>query len=205
MITEITSAVFQVLVFSLIPFLIYFIKTKSTKGFLAYIGLKPSINKANFLAVLVCLIIALPMLLLTILNPEFKEVMTDPNSITGKIRAMGFGATAIVTIIAIAIFKTALAEEIFFRGFIAKRLISVTSFQTGNIIQAIIFGLIHSLIFLMITSNVFFLIVIFIFPALAAYCMVYLNEKLANGSIIPGWIAHALANVIAYSVVGFMI
>ena len=32
-----------------------------------------------------------------------------------------------------------------------------------------------------------------------------INEKIANGSIIPGWISHGLANIIAYSVIGFLI
>jgi hypothetical protein len=40
---------------------------------------------------------------------------------------------------------------------------------------------------------------------IGAYVSVYLNEKMGDGSIIPGWISHGLANVISYSVVGFLI
>jgi hypothetical protein len=33
----------------------------------------------------------------------------------------------------------------------------------------------------------------------------YLNEKKADGSIIPSWIAHGLANLITYITVAFII
>jgi CAAX protease family protein len=205
MINEIVSIFLQILVFTLIPFLIYVIQTRSAKGFLNYIGLKESVNKANYLAGLVSLLMTLPILSLVLMNPDFKQIMTDPNSLTGRFRQMGFGMTSILTLVLVAVFKTALAEEILFRGFIAKRLISITNYQTGNIIQAVIFGAIHAALFMTITSNFLFLILIFLLPAAGAYFMVYLNEQLSDGSIIPGWIAHGLANLISYSVVGFLI
>jgi len=46
--------------------------------------------------------------------------------------------------------------------------------------------------------------VIFVVPAAGAYVSVYLNEKIAGGSIVPGWISHASANVLSYSIVGFL-
>jgi membrane protease YdiL (CAAX protease family) len=205
MIDEIVSIFLQILVFTLIPFLVYLIQNRSVQGFLNYVGLKKSVNKANYLAGLVSLLMTLPILFLVLMNPDFKEIMTDPNSLTGRFRQMGFGMTSILTLVLVAVFKTALAEEILFRGFIAKRLISVTNYQTGNIIQAVIFGAIHSALFMTITNNILFLTMIFLFPAAGSYLMVYLNEKSADGCIIPGWIAHGLANLISYSVIGFLI
>lgn len=201
---EIISAISQVLVFSLIPFVVYVIKYKSVKGFSNYIGLKKSTTKANLLALLVMLIIAVPILTMTLLNNDFKEIMTHPNSVTGKIRQLGFSIESGLIVLFIAILKTSLAEEILFRGFVAKRLIAITNFKTGNIIQAVIFGVIHTLIFMTISSNGLFLFMIFLFPALGAYYKTYLNEKLANGSIIPGWIAHGSGNILSYSIVGFV-
>lgn len=205
MIDEMVSILLQVLVFTLVPFLVYVIKIRSVKGFLNYIGLKKSVNRANYLAGSVSLLMTLPILFLMLMNPDFKAIMTDPNSLTGRFRQMGLGTISILTLVLVAVFKTALAEEILFRGFIAKRLISVTNYQTGNIIQAVIFGAIHSALFMTITHNIAFLIVIFLFPAIGAYFMVHLNEKSANGSIFPGWIAHSLANLISYSVIGYLI
>ena len=205
MINELLSAILQILVFALIPFLVYLIKTRSVKGFLDYIGLKPSNSRANMLALLVMLVIVVPLLTLIFLSKDFKAIMINPESVTGKIRQMGLGVEAIVTIMIAAILKTSLSEEIFFRGFVAKRLIAVTNFRTGNLIQALIFGIMHTLLFMLITNNVLFLTVIFIFPTAGAYLSVYLNEKMANGSIIPGWIAHASANLVSYFVVAFII
>ncbi len=205
MINEIIGAVLQVGVFTLIPFLVFVIRKKTTKGFFEYIGIKKSTKRANYLAVLACLLFAGPILLLVFVNSEFKEIMFDPNSITGKFRAMGIGMQSVSILLIIALVKTALAEEILFRGFIAKRLISLLGFQKGNLLQAIIFGIIHTALFVFITSNFLFLILIFVLPSLGAYVSGYLNEKVGEGSIMPGWISHALANVLAYSVVGFLI
>jgi len=205
MLYAIISAVLQILVFTLIPFVVYLVKQKSAKGFLTYIGLKKSNKKANLLALLVCLFIALPLLVLSLSDPGLKEIMTNPNSVTGKFRQMGFSTEALAYVIIAAIFKTSFSEEILFRGFIAKRLINITNYKTGNILQAIIFGAIHTALFMTISSNIFYLAIIFIFPTIGAYFQVYLNEKVANGSIIPGWIAHGLGNLISYSVVGFLL
>jgi membrane protease YdiL (CAAX protease family) len=205
MINEILSTILQVLVFSLIPFLVYVLTKRKWKGFFTYIGLIRSNKKANSLAVLACLLFAAPTLLLVIFNTEIREIMTDPHTITGKFRSMGFGIHSVLLILIIAGIKTALSEEIFFRGFIAKRLIGVLGFQKGNISQAVIFGGIHTALFSATTSHVAFLLLVFVIPAIGAYVSVYLNEKIAHGSIIPGWISHGLANVMAYSIVGFII
>jgi len=186
MLNETVGAILQLLIFTLIPFLVYAIRNKTTKGFFDYIGLKKSTKKANYLAMLACLLIVVPMLFLTLVSADFKAIMLDPSSVTGKFREMGFGGNAMFILIVIAVFKTALAEEIFFRGFL-------------------IFGGMHAAIFAVATNNVLFLTVIFLMPSIGAYVSTYLNEKVGNGSIIPGWISHALANVISYGVVGFII
>jgi membrane protease YdiL (CAAX protease family) len=205
MINETIGALLQIIIFTLIPFLVYLIKNKSKNGFLTYIGLKKSTKKANYLATLACLIFVLPMIILILVNSEFKEIMFDPNSITGKFRQMGVGLNSIILLLIMAIFKTSLSEEILFRGFIAKRLISLLGFQKGNILQSILFGIIHTALFAIITSNIFFLLVIFIIPSIGAYVSVYLNEKIGNGSIFPGWISHGLANILTYTIVGFIL
>lgn len=205
MVSEIIETIVQIFIFSLIPFLVFLIKKRTIKGFLDYIGLKKSNSKANGLAVLASLILLAPMLLLTLTSETFQEIMFDPNSITGKLRTMELGANAIIVLLIIAIFKTAFAEEILFRGFIAKRLISVFGFKKGNLFQAIIFGILHTILFAIITTNLIYLSLIFVFPTIAAYIFGYLNEKKADGSIIPSWIAHGLANVITYIVFGFVI
>lgn len=204
MIDEFISAIFQLVLFTCIPFLVYVIKEKKAKGFLNAIGLKASTRKANAYALLVVIVLVAPMLILVLANEEFKAILTHADSVTGKIRQMGIGLEAFITILIAAILKTALSEEIFFRGFLAKRLIALTNFQIGNSIQAIIFGAIHALLFMSITDNMLFLTVIFVFPTLGAYFKTYINEKMANGSILPGWIAHGTANVVSYGFILFL-
>jgi CAAX protease family protein len=204
MISETIGAILQILVFMLIPFLVYIVRNKSVKGFFNYIGLKASTKKANYLAVIACLLFAAPMLILTMTNPDFKEIMFEPSSITGKFRQMGFGIDSLYILIVIAVFKTSFSEELLFRGFIAKRLTNILGYLKGNILQASIFGIIHTALFTFITENVAYLIVIFIVPSIGAYVSVYLNEKIGKGSIFPGWISHGLANILAYSIVGFV-
>lgn len=163
------AAVKQVLFALLIPFVFYIIRKKSVKGFWEDLGFKKSTKKANLSAFLVMVVLLLPMIVLTLVNEEFKELMLDPKSVSGAIRKMGFGMEAIVVILLSALIKTALAEEILFRGFLAKRLIAVTNFQIGNTIHALIFGAIHALIFLLLTNNILFITVIFLFPTIGAY------------------------------------
>jgi len=203
MINELFSALLQVIVFSSVPFVVYVFKKKTAKGFWNYIGLKRSNTRANLLALLLVLFAA-PLFWLTLMDPAFQEIMTSPSSVSGKIRQMGMGPETIGVILIAAMIKTALAEEIFFRGFIAKRLIAITNFQIGNVIQSVIFGAIHTLLFLSLTNSVLFLSAIFFFPALGAYFKTYLNEKVADGSIIPGWITHATSNILSYSLVALI-
>lgn len=199
------SAIFQVVVFSIIPFIVYIISKKRAKGFFDYIGIKKSNKKANLYAILLALLLSFPLLLLAYFNEDLNNILTDPKSVSGKIKSMGFGFKTLSLIFFTAVFKTALAEEIFFRGFVAKRLIAMINFKTGNIIQALIFGVMHSILFLAITKNFLLLFLLFLIPAIGAYIKVYLNEKVASGSIIPGWIAHALGNTISYTFMAFII
>lgn len=205
MIETLLHAIKQVLAFAAIPFLVYLIREKKVAGFMDYIGLKRSASKANLYALLLMLVLASTMFIAIMIDKEVIEVLHDPKSVTGNLRRMGFGTESVFTLVVIASLKTSLSEEIFFRGFVAKRLIAVTNYRTGNIIQAVIFGGIHTLLFFAITQNILFLTIIFIIPTIGAYVKVHLNEKLANGSIIPGWIAHASANLLAYSLIAFVL
>ena len=205
MINEILNAVFQVLVISLIPFLVYLVGARRARGFFDYVGLKRSTAKANGLAVLVALVFLIPPLALWFLSDQFRQIMTDPTTTTGKFRAMGLGVDAVLMLLVAAVFKTALSEELFFRGFVAKRLMALLGYSWGNITQAAIFGITHVLIFLMITTQLLFLTFMLVFVSLGAYLSAYLNEKHAAGSIVPSWISHGLANAISYGVIGFLL
>jgi len=205
MLNDLLNAVLQLLAFTLLPFLVYLITKRKAGGFLDWVGLKKSTRKAILLALAVSLIFLIPPIVFSFISPEFKETLMEPSTMTGKFRAMGPGISTLVVLVAAAVIKTSLSEEILFRGFVAKRLIAWLGFQVGNISQAFIFGIIHFAIFINLSEGLFFPIAILIISGLGAYISAYLNEKLANGSIIPGWISHAMANLVSYSYVALVL
>jgi len=86
---------------------------------------------------------------------------------------------------------TTLAEEMLFRGFLAGLLIRRLGFAGGNAVQAILFLAPHAL--LLVVSVAFWPLL----PAqlIAGWLLGWLRHR--SGSIAPGWIAHAAANILA--------
>lgn len=202
----IISSIIQVLLFTLIPLIVYLIKAKTVKGFFNYIGLYPADKRPVVIAVFVSLLFTLSIMLLVVFNVSVKEAMIAPNTVTGSLRGLQSIPEKIAVLLIISCIKTSLAEEIFFRGFVAKRLINSLGFSTGNLIQALLFGIVHVVLFLAYTkADFFFLFIALLLPGSIGYLIGYINEKIGNGSIFPGWITHALGNIIANSVLVFFI
>jgi len=101
----------------------------------------------------------------------------------------------------LALFKTALAEELLFRGLIGKRLIARLGFGIGNACQAALFGAVHLLVALSPLATAGLVAALVAFTAATGFINGWLNEKRGGGSILPGWAAHASANLIAYAAV----
>lgn len=206
MFSEILSTIFQVLVVVLIPFLFYVVKYKTLNGFYNYIGLKVPAGKAVYLSFIAMLAVLAAAVGIVTVHDGVREALASQYSVGGKLKLMGRTRESITLLLVIALFRTSLSEEIFFRGFIAKRLINRLGFQWGNIVQAALFGLLHLIMMFMLSRlNASSLIYAFVMPALAGYLICYINEKAGNGSIIPGWIAHGLGNVISYYLLAFVL
>lgn len=206
MLNEILATFFQVLVVVLIPFLFYVVKYKTINGFFNYIGLKVTTKKAVVLSFLAMLAMLASTLGIALLNRDIKEALTSQYAVAGKLKQMGLQPLSLTLLLIIALFRTSLAEEIFMRGFIAKRLINRMGFQWGNFVQALLFGLLHLIIMFMLSRlKAFSLIYSFVVPGVAGYIIGYINEKAGKGSIIPGWIAHGTANVISYYLLAFVL
>lgn len=110
-------------------------------------------------------------------------------------RFMGAGLLAVVPILLYAFIQTGLAEELFFRGFLAKRLCASFGFSRGNAIQAIVFGLLHVLLFIAYLP-VLSLVALTVLSGINGWIMGWLNEQAAGGSVIPSWMLHSLANLL---------
>jgi len=206
LVNEIISTILQIGLFTLIPFIFFLFRKDKTLTFFRYIGLYKPTTKPLLYVILASLIFLIAGIGLTFIDDRIKQAVLSPNSVTGKLRLMGLNATTIAILLIIALFKTSFAEEILFRGFIAKRLINKLGFKIGNILQAIIFGLLHLLLFWQLTETTFIpLTFIFIFSSFAGWTIGYIKEKFANGSIIPGWVAHGLGNTLSYFIIAFII
>lgn len=202
------STIIQIALFSLIPFLFFFFTKRKEEGssFLNYIGFYKPPSTAIKNALLTSLLFLIIGVGAIIIDENIKGAVFSDASDTGFLRLLGLSFSTILLLLVLAVFKTALAEEILFRGFIAKRLMNKFGFSTGNLIQALIFGLIHLLLFYALTkSTVPALLFLFLFSSLAAWLIGYINEQQGNGSIIPGWIAHALGNTLSYAVIAFVL
>ena len=203
MVQELINSITQLIAFSAIPFIVYLVRKKSLKGFFDDLGLKSAPLNAMFLGGFSSLLILVPPLIAASLDADTLEAFHHPESMTGRFHAMGFGLESMMLILITALIKTSLSEEIFFRGFVAKRLMSVMGAKWGNITQAIIFGAIHILIMMQISESMAFIVLMFILTTAAAWLMAFINETKANGSILPSWLMHGLGNVLAYSILAF--
>lgn len=206
LLNQIFSSVAQVLVAVLVPFIFYVFRKDRSRGFAHYIGMTPPGWKAMGLGAAVSLLFVAGGIAMALWNEEVRRMLMDPQTVTGHLRATGLNEHSILVLLLIAWVKTSLSEEIFFRGFLGKRLVKKLGFRTGNILQALIFGAVHLLLFaLLLKAGAGACLFIFALSTLAGWVVGYIKEKYARGSIVPGWLAHGLGNSISYYVIAFVI
>lgn len=124
------------------------------------------------------------------------QVMPSTYTYTASTQFGGLGWAALPSVLVHALLNTSGWEEIFFRGLLLKRLMGKCGLLVANALQAILFGLMHGVpLFLMTGMSVVQAAVITLFTGLAGWCMGYMNEKHAQGSIFPSWTVHMLSNV----------
>ena len=148
MLNELIGAVIQVVIFALIPVIIWFITARKKETFFYWIGFRrPAQGKW------------------------------------------------LKTVFIYAFVRTALSEEILFRGFILKCVERKFGFAMGNTVQAFLFGLMHGVPFGLATGSVWAFLLLTMLPGLFGAYMGWMNEKKFGGSIIPSWILHGCMNI----------
>ena len=191
---SIISAIIQLILFSLIPFIWWHKTYRKDEKFLHWIGLKkPVIKESKLKLILITLIISAGYIFFTsiVINTFMKSSSMTSNQFYKK------GWSALPSILFYSVIQTALSEEILFRGFLGKRLINKFGFIIGNTIQAIGFGLLHGIPFGIITGNVLVTILLTLLPGALGWSEGLLNEKCSEGSIVPGWILHSIMNILS--------
>lgn len=189
----------QVILFSIIPFLYWFLRKRKEKLFLPYVGLYKPHRAAATKSKSIAIFIIIYLVIYAIVHFTPIALITQPSA--G--RYAGLGAAAIIPAFLVSFLQQALAEEILFRGFIGKRLIAKLGLFSGNICQAVIFGLIHVL--LSVSDEKTFLAYFIIFVSISAggWLLGFLDEKLCNGSIVPSILLHGFGNFIMVLSVAF--
>lgn len=191
LIWQIFNAVFQVILFSVIPWIWWFVTARKKVGFFSWIGLKkPNCHEKKKLLMGMAATFAVSFLV-----GELAVWLKGDIAATESIYR-GMGIAALPSVLVYSYIQTGLSEEILFRGFLLKRLAAKFGFLTANIIQALIFGTIH---LLMVWGQVNILsgAVIVIYPMIPAVLIAVLNEKKAGGSILPGWLIHGTMNTVS--------
>ncbi len=205
LVNHLFSAILQVLLFSLLPLFYYVVHENKLKGFFGYIGLIPPLKKTVLISLLSAVVSFAFIMVLFLAYPDIYlwEVLKAPGTLTGEISQIEPAYLAFIVIIIKSVINTGLSEEILFRGFIGKRLIKRFGFGYGNTMQGAIFGLLHGLLFFSTVGMSATLLIIFSI-GIIGFLLGFLNERLGNGSIIPSWIAHSLANITGFSIIIYL-
>lgn len=189
LIQTLINSIIQIALFSLIPFIWWLIMARKKMNFFEWIGLK-KIRDARENKTLIwtigAIVLFLALAVFMLISVRGVETATSEFA--------GLGLGAVPAVLVYAILKTALPEEIVFRGFILKRISKKFGFAAGNLIQALLFGLMHGVMFFG-TAGFVKAILITLFTGSIGWLMGFINEKKAGGSIIPSWSIHAAANI----------
>lgn len=199
LVSKIISSIIEIILISFLPFIWWLISAKKKESFFNWIGLKKIDNKNKKSTLINTIVISLVFMTVSILT---LYLIKDIETATSEFK--GLRISALLPALIYAIFNTSLPEEIFFRGFLLKRLSNKFGFRIANVIQSIIFGLLHGIMFFSLVGVVKAIIII-LFTGIVAYAMGYVNEKKANGSILPSWFIHALSNIFASIIAIFSI
>lgn len=192
------SSIIQLSFVLILAFFFYFVFRRKKNGFFNWIGLYLPKNREWIISSIVVFVVSTlvmvgPLILFQYFGHITSEMLYD-ESISGQ----GLGISIVFIILLKAIIQTALSEEIFFRGLIGKGIASKFGYLVGNITQAVIFGLPHGLPFMIVYKAYSFGLTLFITAGIVGYLQFWLNEKKANGSLIPSILMHSIMNTASF-------
>lgn len=185
------SSALEILAFGVVPFIWWFFTSRKRIRFLEWVGLKGITKPCKKGLILVFLCTLLFFLALTVLS---RYMLKDVKS--GVSEFEGLGVAGLLPAIIFSVFNTSFPEELLFRGFLQKRLAARFGFLAANIIQSSLFGLIHGIMFFG-PLGVIKALLVTVFTGTGGFAMAYINEKKADGSILPSWIIHGVTNFIS--------
>lgn len=205
--SSISTIISNVIVFMIIPFLWWLIKHRKNVSFFNWVGLiKPELKSKWW--VIIIFIIAYCFFYLfdftVFVDEKTLEILKTSEAVAANEYA-NLGFIAIIPSLLTTFIANGLCEEVLFRGFICKRLCNKFGKIVGVITQGILFGLMHNALYMLggIDLSFRFHIILFLFTGMGGLLLGILNEKIYNGSIIPGVFLHGLGNFISNLMVIF--
>ena len=190
MLNEMIGSVVQVCLFALVPLIVWFVTGRKEESFFAWIGLKKPVCKDQPKTLLITAAAAIAYI--AAMNLSMK-ILPEGITTAGS-QFAGMGAAGLAAVFFNAFVRTALSEELLFRGFLLKRISNKYGFPAGNTIQALLFGLLHGIPFGLVTKSIFTVILLTLLPGLFGLFQGWLNEKQCDGSIVPSWLLHGCIN-----------
>lgn len=188
------GALLQLLAFTAIPAAVYAIGRRR-EGLAAYLGLRWPPPGALLLGLLAGAGGA-ALAGLAIRGTPWGELLGGPSTPAGGLSGRS-GVDAVAHVFARAVIQTGIAEEILFRGFVARRAFAWLGFARGNLLQAAIFAAVHGIVLVAVPAAVPAAPLVLGLPFVAALLLGWINERRGGGSIVPGMVAHASGNAVA--------
>lgn len=206
------SAAFQVFVILIAGAIFYTFRKLIRRGhpgqgsYLSYMGLLPP-SRLNFDGMFWG-ILSLALVFSAILTwsqytymSDFREFLLGATSPYGKIlSARPFGPISVLEGFVYCFVAAGLAEELLFRGLIARRFYPVMAFWKANALQAFIFWFMHWAIFRLVTGQWINALQVMAFVVSFGMGMLngYLNQRRGGQSLAPGWVMHGSVNFVTF-------
>lgn len=198
LVSQLMSALLQVMVLTAVPFLWYLVSKRRMVGFFRWLGFTPA-EKAPVKAMGG---IFLGLVLVTLL-PYWYLYRTNSLTYSGfpldSYRQTGWSVQTALVILIWAAVQTSLSEEIFFRGFLCKQFSEKWGYAAGNAIQAALFGAIH--IPAVWGKGILPAVAVFLLTGGTGFALGWLSQQKASGSILYGWMIHGAVNILSPIVV----
>jgi len=183
-------------------------------SFLEFIGLSPSKDVLKLLDkkfFLLCFILIIYAVVTTVIQFEYihelRTLLLSDNSPYYKILKNGFGAQAIILGLIYCFIQSGAAEEILFRGLLMPRLVNHLGFKVGNVIQSILFWLMHLAIFKLVTGRWISKLQLFAFITSFSLGLImgHINYRRGVFSILPSWILHSVVNFTTFLTLAYLV
>jgi len=203
------GAITNLIIFSLIPVLWWFIKHRKETSFFKWVGLyKPELKSKWWVVVIFAIVyyFVYSFDITMFVSEESMNVVGESESVSANVYT-GIGMAAIIPALIQNFIANGVSEELLYRGFIGKRLCAKFGTVPGIIVQAVLFGLMHNGLYVLagVPIGIDFHIAMFLFTGTAGLLLAWLDEKIFNGSILPSILLHGLGNFIGSMRVAFML